>query len=231
MTKRCTATAKSTGERCKNPARPGYNVCRFHGAGKIGGPAGGRPPTHGRYSKFLPSDLLDRYQEARNDPELLELRDELALLDVRAQELAGRLTEGGEGARIEAALEALVRARVARRRVQAGEDADQARVDLDQALEAIEANLTAANVEARIWEELAVVWEQRRRLVDTERRRLVDLQQYVTAQQALALVRVVVDIVRRHVTDRRTLAAIAADVRGATNGDRQKELAGKPHER
>jgi hypothetical protein len=28
---RCTATAKSTGERCKNPAIPGSNVCRFHG--------------------------------------------------------------------------------------------------------------------------------------------------------------------------------------------------------
>ena len=28
---RCTATAKSTGERCKQPAVPGGNVCRFHG--------------------------------------------------------------------------------------------------------------------------------------------------------------------------------------------------------
>lgn len=27
----CTATAKSTGERCKNAAIPGGNVCRFHG--------------------------------------------------------------------------------------------------------------------------------------------------------------------------------------------------------
>jgi len=28
---RCTATASSTGERCKQPAIPGGNVCRFHG--------------------------------------------------------------------------------------------------------------------------------------------------------------------------------------------------------
>jgi len=28
---RCTATASSTGERCKQPAIPGSNVCRFHG--------------------------------------------------------------------------------------------------------------------------------------------------------------------------------------------------------
>lgn len=30
-TDRCTATASSTGERCKQPAIPGGNVCRFHG--------------------------------------------------------------------------------------------------------------------------------------------------------------------------------------------------------
>lgn len=30
---RCTATAKSTGERCKQAALPGAKVCRFHGAG------------------------------------------------------------------------------------------------------------------------------------------------------------------------------------------------------
>lgn len=28
---RCTATASSTGERCKQPAIPGGSVCRFHG--------------------------------------------------------------------------------------------------------------------------------------------------------------------------------------------------------
>jgi len=30
-TGQCTATASSTGERCKQPAIPGSNVCRFHG--------------------------------------------------------------------------------------------------------------------------------------------------------------------------------------------------------
>jgi len=30
-TDQCTATAKSTGERCKQPAIPGGEVCRFHG--------------------------------------------------------------------------------------------------------------------------------------------------------------------------------------------------------
>ena len=30
----CTATCRATGERCKNPAAFGMNVCRYHGARK-----------------------------------------------------------------------------------------------------------------------------------------------------------------------------------------------------
>lgn len=54
--------------------------------------------------------------------------------------------------------------------------------------------------------------EQRRRLVETERKRLVDLQQMMTAEQAMLFLSAVVDIVRRHVSDRNVLAAITADV-------------------
>src|SRR5262245_29206977 len=48
----CTAHAKRSGARCQLSARPGYPVCGVHGAGK-GAKRGGRPVTHGRYSKFL----------------------------------------------------------------------------------------------------------------------------------------------------------------------------------
>ena len=30
---RCSATAKSTRNRCRNPSKHGWNVCRLHGAG------------------------------------------------------------------------------------------------------------------------------------------------------------------------------------------------------
>ena len=53
--------------------------------------------------------------------------------------------------------------------------------------------------------------EQRRRLVETERKRLVDLQQMMTAEQAMVLLATVESIVRKHV-DRNTMAAISADI-------------------
>jgi hypothetical protein len=51
----CTAKAKRSGARCLLPAREGYAVCGVHGAGK-GDKRGGRPITHGRYSKFLTTE-------------------------------------------------------------------------------------------------------------------------------------------------------------------------------
>jgi hypothetical protein len=90
----CTAKAKSTGERCRRPAVPGRNVCRYHGGAT---PRGIASPNfkHGKYSKDLPKGLIARYEQAAQDPELLALRDEIALLDARMVELMHKLG-GGE---------------------------------------------------------------------------------------------------------------------------------------
>lgn len=83
---RCTAKSKQTGNRCTKPVVPGRPVCRYHGG------LGGRPIKHGRYSKAL-GTLRTAYEEARNDPTLLELRDTLAVLDVIVQKAASRVAE------------------------------------------------------------------------------------------------------------------------------------------
>ena len=49
-------------------------------------------------------------------------------------------------------------------------------------------------------------------LVRAERQRMLDLQQYLTAETAMALVGAVSAIVRRHVSDRSALAAISTDI-------------------
>lgn len=81
---RCRAKSKSTQQRCGRPKEPGYEVCRYHGAG------GGRPPIHGRYSRRL-GHLAQAYDEAMADSDrLLDLRDTLALLEVHVQRCAER---------------------------------------------------------------------------------------------------------------------------------------------
>ena len=60
--------------------------CRWHGGKSLRG-AEHPMAKHLRYSKYLPEALLARYQEARDDPQLLELRDEIALVDSRLIQL------------------------------------------------------------------------------------------------------------------------------------------------
>ena len=206
--RRCTAIAKSTGERCKNPARRGYNVCSVHGAGK-GKKRGGRPITTGRYSKLLPYDLLERYEASRNDPELLNLRDEIALLDAHIQDLTGHLSSGGPAtwsqveANVKRAAEALKEGKLS---------------DVHQGLEAAMQALEQSEADQSTWAELLVLLEQRRKLVESERKRLVELQQVITAERAMTLIVAVVDVVRQHVVDRNTISAIAADIRSLVAG-------------
>ena len=160
----CTATSKRTGERCKARAVTGRSVCYHHG-GKT--PRGTALPqtTHGRYSQDLPTQLADRYQAAQADPDLLSLRDEIALMSTRIGELLSTIT--------------------------AGQRTDEAQAT---------------------WEAISLLIDQRRKLAEAERKRLVDMQQMITAEQAAVLVATLTDAVRRHVDDPAVLSAIAADV-------------------
>lgn len=56
-------------------------------------PRGNASPNfkHGRYSKYLPAHLLDRYSQGQRDEQLLDLRQRIALLDVRLTELLEQL--------------------------------------------------------------------------------------------------------------------------------------------
>src|SRR5690606_6632650 len=58
--------------------------CRIHGGKTPTGIALPHTKT-GRYSKYLPPDILERYHTALSDNDLLSLRDEIALVDVQIQ--------------------------------------------------------------------------------------------------------------------------------------------------
>ena len=62
------------------------------------------------------------------------------------------------------------------------------------------------------WAELLRAIETRRRLAETERRRLEAMEQMITSERAMLLVAALVDAVRRHVDDRDVLDAIGREV-------------------
>jgi hypothetical protein len=176
--------------------------CRRHG-GKT--PSGIASPVFktGRYSKYLPGRLQARYAEAEGDGELLELRGEIALIDARLADLLHRVDTGESGA-LWAKVRALARdyAKAHRR------DAEDADEKLNDLLDAIRGGTD----DAMAWAEVQGTVEQRRKLVESERKRLVELQQTITVEQALLLIANISDIIRRHVDNPRILAGISADL-------------------
>ena len=159
----------------------------------------------GRHSKYLPTRLAARYQEAQADPDLISLRDDVALLDARLSELVERV-EDEDGTTLwfkaRAALDAYATAQQRGSRDQA------------TALGTLEAVIQegCVNGGAVTWREVLGLLEQRRRLVESESKRLQMLQQMIPAEQALLLLGLIEQVIRKHVLDRTQLAAISADL-------------------
>ena len=110
---------QADGTPCERISYHDNHRCRYHGGTKKG------HLVTGRYSKHLTRTLRELYDEFRNDPELLDLRDEIALLRaklVQDQEesvrslaavadtigkLAGRVIEREEGLKLHISVDRL----------------------------------------------------------------------------------------------------------------------------
>ena len=197
----CGAKTRS-GEPCKKWAMPNGR-CRLHGGLQ---PNGLASPNFkdGRYSKYLPARLAGKYLEAQNDPELLNLAGEIGLVEARIAEL----------------LEGVDRDAVGRvwAKIRATYD------DLDLAMKTGDSNGTIAcmvelgkltrtgNRDYYAWEEIVKLIEQRRKLVDSERKRRVDMQNMITADRAMLLVSAIVGVIRDNVADRKVLTRISNEI-------------------
>lgn len=199
----CGAKTRS-GKPCKSPAMANGR-CRMHGGKAAVGPAAGQF-KHGRYSKLLPTRLAERYQQAQDDPDLLAMRDEIWLLDARLQDVVSRV-DAGESEAVWLQLKACA-AQV--KQARANSDLDGLRVHLTEMQDLIEQGAD----DYAAWKEIRSLIDQRARLVGSEQQRMVDLQQMITTERAMVMLGVVVDIIRKHVHDRGTLAAIAAELGG-----------------
>jgi hypothetical protein len=192
----CRAKSKRTGQQCQGTAMAN-GVCYHHGGKSL---AGAASPTlkHGRYSKHLPTRMLANYEQAQRDPELLNLREDIALIDARLSDLLRRVDSGESGKvwnDLKAAWKAVQRA--------TDDEKDMAIAELGPLIE-------RGYLDTQAWGEIGGLLEQRRKLVESERKRLIEMQQMMTAGQAQLLIARLYDVVTQHVSDRATLAAIGA---------------------
>lgn len=196
--KRCGAKTRA-GTPCQRYPLAGRERCRLHGGAT---PRGMDLPQtkSGRWSKDLPSRLAARYHEALKDARLLELRDELAIIDARLSDQLATLDTGEAGA-IWAEL------------VKARKEFDDPlkRMDaLKRMLELVERGAA----EWQKWDDVFRTIERRARIAESERRRLVEMQQMISAEQVNVLIAAVSSVIRQHVNDRDALRRISADIGG-----------------
>lgn len=164
----------------------------MHGGKTLSGIAS---PTwvHGRTSKYLPARMREAYQASMEDKELLALRHELSVTDARIADLYQRVDTGESGKLWLRSREVLQNLRKALA-TQDPKKTTESIIELDELIRHGASDYSA-------WDEIHTLFELRRRLVETERRRLVDMQNMITAEQAAAYLRALTLAVRENVTD------------------------------
>jgi hypothetical protein len=198
----CTAKSKRSGERCRAKAVRGRRTCRMHGGTTAVGPAA--PAYKGKgYSDYLSARMLERYRAAEADGDLLALRRDLALVDARLVDVLSRVESGESGKLWRRLQEQATEAQHARR---SGDE-----YAIKEALSEPLTTIRRGHLDYAAWADVINLLDIRKKLVESERKRLVQMQQMVTSEQVMALVEGLVESVRSHVRDERALGAIAAD--------------------
>jgi hypothetical protein len=184
--------------------------CRLHG-GKT--PMGIASPHYktGRYSKFIPARMIGRYEEARADGELLALREDISLVDARLSDLLSRVDTGESGA----LWRSLMAARMEMLACRQASDVKGQMAALNLIMELI----SQGHADYRAWGEVAAVLDQRRRLVESERKRLVEMQQMISSERMMVLLGAVVGVIQEHVHDRTTLSGITTGIQKLITAD------------
>lgn len=203
-----------SGRICQSPFVMANGRCRDHGGET---PVGlDRPATAlkagGRYSKHIPTRLAAKYVESAQDPDLIALRDELALVDTRIADLLEQVSNSEAG-------ELWKRCRDAMR------EYDRAAVpeEKQEALSTLRFLIREGYQEYMAWIEIRETIEQRRKLADTERQRLKDLQATIDARSAMLLVQNIVRIIRENVDDKETTRRISREIGRLTGSDKARD--------
>lgn len=208
---RCVGHARHrNNEQCLNYREGGTTVCRKHGArGIVARQTQVIQDGQGRRSMRLPAKLAERYQQLIDDPDILNLSRDLALLDLRLEELTGRLEDNESVSGWRRARDAFTKLREALTKGDGGA--------IREELGRLGQVITGATASDSTWRDIRDVLLERRLLAETERRRLVDLHQMVTVEELMLLMNAILIVINRHVPEPQRRLAIAMEIRSLMN--------------
>ena len=181
--------------RCRNHSNidNGNKRCPNHGGDTPRGLASPSWEGKGR-SDYLPEALGDRFDEHMKDPDITSVREDLALTNLRIDMQLEKIEEGGSADKWEELQDEMETLEEARRK------GDSAQVSAS--LNRIDELVTEGNEQQEMWEEIFSIIEKRRKLVETENKRLQQSSNTLTVEEASMLVDVltstVLDILDRY---------------------------------
>lgn len=211
---RCKANTKKKGERggkrCRRAASKGYKVCAMHG-GKTPKGFDSVHTTHGRYIKDAPQRLLGRYEDAINDPQIVDLKAEMALVS----SLIGEMLDQFESERYGSIWDDVRKARNDINRAMKTGDVQQ----MIDAYNYLDSSVDASYNEQETRDNLVKLIEQYRKLVESQHKLQTDADKLITIEDLTHSVMRLTAIIKDHVTDRKILAAINTDIREYMNAN------------
>lgn len=200
---KCQGRSRMKDAPCGRKAELGRKFCKFHG-GRVGVGPDNPNYRHGKYSKYLPTRMLEKYHESLSDPDLLNLREQIAVVDARLAELFQSLDRGESG-------HWLRRLQQTHRALQRAQRLDDLAAQKRHFTE-MEHLVTEGSTLSHTWDDIVYMQNHRRRLVDTERKRLEAIQGSIPASRAVAFAMAVVAVIRKHVTDKQALQNVQRDI-------------------
>lgn len=176
--------------------------CKSHGGRVPVGPA--NPSWKGGRHSAMPARLRERYIESMDDDELLSIRRDLALIEARIGDVLERVDFGEAGKHWSRAQNTFVAFKDA---VDRG-DSETMRIHLNT----LERVLAKGTSDYAAWEGIIGLIEQRRKLTETEMRRLEKMQQFVTAEQVSNLMVSIAEASKRIIQDPKILNEFTAEL-------------------
>jgi len=130
-----------------------------------------------RYQKFIPERLAEKYLEAVNDPEIIALNDDIALVETRIKQLIERI-DTDEPPPVWADARAAFNEFMMYKRIKDTEKAGEVLNLLEDIF-----NREASDRES--WDEIFSRLEQRMKLASEERKRRMDMRNLMDAEQVM----------------------------------------------
>lgn len=218
---RCAAKSKGTGERCRYAKVPGMQVCRYHGGLSKAGPA--NPAwKHGKHSillKTLPPNLVAAAQEVLTNPAHIEMREHLGVLNAMLVDSISRW-DAGAGELFPKLRQAWTayRGELAR-----GGQANKAR--LQEAMRDLHDLIETGFADYLARDETRAIIQDIRKVNETERKRLIDQELMMSADQVAVLVSQLVGDIRAEVADPEVLARLHRRFAGRLGAYREQTRA------